>query len=377
VVLNSLGFELPSRVRLKVRSEHAGVVNIAERRERHLAIAASLGATCEEAMVAWLGASESLRSNGSAVVTLPGDGTPLFVKLLSLTDLECEPKHWRSTANCFGLPPSYGYRIGSAGFGVRRELESHEIANRWVLTGERAQFPLMHGHRIVPIARPVFPAPVWPTPWGDDPAVAARHAAIEQSSHSVAVFFELFSENLLQWMRGRPGCAPSSHDDVRRLEPQLLDLVSFINERGLLHMDAHFENIVTDGEEVYLTDFGLAISDRFELSDSERAFFKRHRGFDCATVLTSLVHAIFTRHAGERDWRDAFRAFLDGSGQPCDGMPDADRDFLTRRGPLWLAMGRFYERLRDDITTEFPAEEIRRLLKEGAPAGGGPGARSV
>jgi hypothetical protein len=367
VVPNSLGFDLVLRGCPEVRTEQAGVVNAAERRERHLAIAAALDATCDEAMLAWLGASESLRSDGSALLTLPGDGTPLFVKLLPLTDLECEPKHWRSTANCFGLPPSYGYRIGGAGFGVRRELETHAIANRWVLAGERAQFPLMHGYRVVPIARPVFHAPVWPTPWGDDPAVAARHAAIEQSSHSVAVFFEQFSENLLQWMRGRPGGAPSSHVDVRRLEPRLLDLVSFINERGLLHMDAHFENIVTDGEEVYLTDFGLALADRFELSDSERAFFERHRGFDCATVLTSLVHAIFTRHAGERDWRDAFRAFLDGSLPPCDGMPDADRNFLTRRGPLWLAMGRFYERLRDDITTDFPAEQIRRLIKAGAP----------
>lgn len=198
--------------------------------------------------------------------------------------------------------------------------------------------------------------------------MVARHAAIEQSSHCVAVFLEPFRGNLLQWLRDRPAGTPGSDNDVLHLEPQLLELMEFINERGLLHMDAHFENIVTDGEEIYLTDFGLAISDTFELSDSENAFYERHRCFDDVTTLTSLVHAILTRHAGARGWRDALRAFLDGSGPPFGEMPEADRDFLTRRGPLWLAMAGFYRSLRDDITTDFPAEEIERLLEAGAPA---------
>ena len=338
-----------------------------ERLERHRAIAAALEAIGDEELAGWLGASEPLRLGGCALLTLPGDGTPLFVKLLSLTDLELKPHHWPSTANCFGLPPSYGYRIGSAGFGVRRELETHAIANGWVVAGERTQFPLMHGHRVVPIARQVYHAPRWPKPWGDDPAVAARHAAIEQSSHCVAVFVEPFPRNLLQGLRDRPAGTPGSDDDVLRLEPQLLELAEFINRRGFRHMDAHFENIVADGEEIYLTDFGLAISDAFELSAAERAFFDRHRCFDGATMMNSLVHAIFTRHAGECGWRDALRAFLDESGPPFDEMPDADRDFLIRRGPLWLAMGGFYESLRNDITTDFPAEEIERLLEAGAP----------
>jgi hypothetical protein len=339
----------------------------AQRLERHRAIAAALEAIGDEVLAAWIAASEPLRRDGYASLTLPGDGTALFVKLLSLTDLELKPRHWSSTANHFGLPPSYGYRIGSAGFGVRRELETHAIANGWVVAGECAQFPRMHGHRLVPIARQAFPAPRWPKPWGDNPAVAARHAAIEQSSHCVAVFLEPFRCNLLQWLRDRPAGTPGSDDDVLRLEPQLLGLAEFVNRRGLRHMDAHFENLVTDGEEIYLTDFGLAISDTFELSASEHAFFERHRRFDGATMLTSLVHAIFTRHAGEFGWRDALREFLDESGPPFDEMPDADRDFLIRRGPLWLAMAGFYESLRDDITTDFPAEEIERLREVGAP----------
>ena len=70
---------------------------------------------------------------------------------------------------------------------------------------------------------------------------------------------------------------------------------------------------------------------------------------------------------GEFGWRDALQAFLDESGPALNEMPDADRDFLIRRGPLSLAMAGFYESLRDDITTDFPAGEIERLLEAGAP----------
>lgn len=271
-----------------------------ERLDRHRAIAAALEAIGDEDLAEWLGASEPLRRDGFARLTLPGGGSPAFVKLLPVTDLELEPHNWLSTANCFGLPPCYGYRIGAAGFGVRRELGAHEIANRWVVAGERVQFPLMHGHRLVPIARPVLPTPVWPNPWGYDPAVAARHAAIERSSHCVAVFLEAFPGNLLQWFRDRPAGIPGAEDDVLRLEPQLLELTVFIKERGLLHMDAHFENIATDGEEIYFVDFVLALSDTFELAEPEATFIERHRCFDGVTAMTSLVHAIFTRHAGSR-----------------------------------------------------------------------------
>ena len=94
----------------------------AERLERHRAIAAALEAISDEELVAWIAASEPLRHDGHASLTLPGDDLPLFVKLLSVTELELKPQNWPSTANCFGLPPSYGYRIGSAGFGVQARV---------------------------------------------------------------------------------------------------------------------------------------------------------------------------------------------------------------------------------------------------------------
>ena len=50
------------------------------------------------------------------------------------------------------------------------------------------------------------------------------------------------------------------------VEKELEAGTSFMNARGLLHFDAHFQNILTDGERLYFADYGLAISSRFDLS---------------------------------------------------------------------------------------------------------------
>ena len=51
---------------------------------------------------------------------------------------------------------------------------------------------------------------------------------------------------------------------------------AFMNARGLLHFDAHFDNILTDGQRLYFADYGLALSSRFDLSEDEATFFDRH-----------------------------------------------------------------------------------------------------
>ncbi len=54
-------------------------------------------------------------------------------------------------------------------------------------------------------------------------------------------------------------------------------------------MDAHFANILTDGDHCYLTDFGLALSRGFQLDADEMSFFERHKNFDRCTALVRAV----------------------------------------------------------------------------------------
>ncbi|MFE3544320.1 hypothetical protein ACFXK0_15260 [Nocardia sp. NPDC059177] len=53
-----------------------------------------------------------------------------------------------------------------------------------------------------------------------------------------------------------------------------------MNSRGLLHLDTHFENILTDGSRLYFGDYGLALSADFDLSPSEAAFLDRNQTYD-------------------------------------------------------------------------------------------------
>ncbi len=69
---------------------------------------------------------------------------------------------------------------------------------------------------------------------------------------------------------------------------QTLDTVRFLQSRGIIHFDVHAGNLVTDGECVFLIDFGLVLDRDFELSDAERQFWQQHRRYDEATLLFEL-----------------------------------------------------------------------------------------
>lgn len=343
----------------------ADAEKLAARIARHATIQSVVDGLTDDALVRWLAGSDALLRDGFATLSPPGSDVPVFVKLLPLTDLEREPAHRGSTANLFGLPPFYNYRLGGAGFGVQRELVTHEIAGAWASAAIRTEFPLLHAARELPIARPIVREPVWPNAWGTDSSVAARHAAVERSTHSVAVFLEHFPATLLQWLWDRPLDAPEVSSNIAGLESRLLRVVDWMNSQGLLHMDAHFENILTDEEDLYFTDFGLALSNGFELSEVELEFFTNHQDLDRITVITSLVHAVFTRHAGSDNWREALHTFITTDGRSLPALPAGARDYILRRGALWQAMKEFYGRLRADITAPFPAEELLSLLEKG------------
>ncbi len=47
----------------------------------------------------------------------------------------------------------YHYGIGSAGFGVFRELVANIKITNWVLEGAITNFPLLYHYRVIPIVR--------------------------------------------------------------------------------------------------------------------------------------------------------------------------------------------------------------------------------
>lgn len=140
----------------------------------------------------------------SALISI--DDTPVFVKKIPLTDLEQLPQHFMSTANIFGLPLSYQYGVGSAGFGAWRELATHIMTTNWVITGKCANFPIMYHWRILPSS----PGDININYWGDieeyckywehSDAIHKRVKDLNKASAHIALFLEYVPQNLHEWL---------------------------------------------------------------------------------------------------------------------------------------------------------------------------------
>ncbi|MGI5054965.1 protein kinase family protein, partial [Streptomyces sp. JAC18] len=75
----------------------------------------------------------------------------------------------------------------------------------------------------------------------------------------------------------------------RWVEKALMDGADFMSSRGLVHFDAHFANILTDGRQLYFADFGLALSSRFDLSSGESSLLSDHLAYDRCYTASHLL----------------------------------------------------------------------------------------
>jgi hypothetical protein len=332
---------------------------VTDRRTRHGRVSALLAARSDGELAALVAAGRSVQvgvGGGSAVVDV--DGAAVFVKRIPLTDRELA--HPRSTANLFDLPVFCQYGIGGTDFNGWRELAANLTVTEGVLAGETESFPLLHHWRVLPGRPPVadehadIEAVV--ARMGGAPQVRTRMAALAAATRSLVLFWEYVPEPMTGWLRADP---------VGRAEPierQLAEIAAFLHGRALLHMDAHFDNFRTDGERIYLTDFGLATSPRFDLSAAEREFVARHAGHDADLTALHLVNWLVMTACGvpvpatggPAERNEYVRRCAAGDIPP-DVPPPVAR-VLRRHAATAARLNAFYWRLFDgDVRAEYPA----------------------
>jgi hypothetical protein len=335
----------------------------ASRLARHHHVSRRLARLGDDALAERLDQAGAGRASiGGTTLTLDLDGVPVFVKQLALTELERRPEHLHSTANLFQLPTFYQYAVGSAGFGAWRELAAHSMTTAWVLGDEHPSFPILHHWRVV--ERP--PRPAAPTDreelersvafWEGSPAVRARLEAMARSGASLVLFMEPIPHTVRDWLgarvaEGGVGAAAA----CQRVEERLAAALAFMNARGLLHLDAHIGNLLTDGEEVFLADFGLALGADFELGAEEATFFREHLGYDRAYATTFLVRWLLTAlgtTAAERDWILRRAAEGDTGAE----LPAYAAELVRRHAPVAVVLSDFLRALHTGSKrTPYPA----------------------
>lgn len=305
---------------------------------------------------------------GGTAVLLDIEGTPVFAKRVALTDLERRPENVMSTANMFQLPTFCQYGVGGPGFGVWRELAANAMTTSWVLGKQCESFPVMYHWRVRPGAPPTHEehADLERTVayFAGSPAVRERLEAVARSSASVVLFLEYIPQNLDEWLTAQ---VASGDDAVESacvmVERDLRHAVSFMNANGLLHFDAHFRNVLTDGQRLYFADLGLATSPRFELSDAEVGFLDEHMNHDAGYAVMKLVNWLVAALTGVVDWEERFE-FIRRCAKGDDplNVPAPAAAIIKRYAPVVVVMNEFYWKLHGESrTTPYPADEIERV----------------
>lgn len=341
---------------LHLRWRHNEVM-LATRRARHDVVSASLAARADDELSASLRSAPAGAVGGGSSV-LEVDGIPVFAKRIPITDRELA--HPLSTANLFDVPLlcQYGmHRLAGPGFGAWRELAASITVTEGVLAGESETFALLHHWRVLPGRPPVasehedIEAVV--AQFEGDTAVRTRLEALAGARSSLVLFLEYFPAPLIDTLNDPLGSA-------ERFERQLFEAVAFLRSRELLHMDGHFANMRADVDRLYLVDFGLATSSRFDLSDAERDFVARHVNHDADYASMRLVNWLVTTVcsvpmpvSGGPAERNAYVRRCATGDIPQD-IPHAVAAILARHAPAAAAMNDLHWRLVDgDIHAQY------------------------
>ncbi|MEU4837653.1 serine/threonine protein phosphatase [Nocardia testacea] len=280
---------------------------------RHRRFSAFLASRSDVELVMLMdaGRSETVGVGGGSVV-LDISGVPVFAKRIPLTDRELA--HPGATANLFDLPVYCQYGIGGPSFNAWRELAANIAVTDGVLTGRTQAFPMLYHWRVLPGRSPIAAEHAdidrVVAAYGGCPAVRARLEALAVAASSLVLFCEYIPHALSDWLRHDPSGKAAT------VERQLSEIVRFLGDRRLLHMDGHFGNLRTDGQRIHLTDFGLATSPLFDLSPAEREFAELHVTHDARYAAMRLVNWLVTD--------------VCGVPMPADGGPVARNEYVLR-----------------------------------------------
>ncbi|AZN41359.1 protein kinase domain-containing protein [Paenibacillus albus] len=310
---------------------------------------------------------------GGSTALLQLEDRPIFAKIIPLTELESRTPNVMSTRNVFELPPYCHYGIGPPAGGVWREIAAHIMTTNWVLSKQCESFPIMYHWRVLHGSKPRTTISEDPGEvsrkveyWGSQ-AVGNRIEAIKEAKDSVVLFCEFIPYNLHEWLVEKVAIdEKTASSAIAMVDSNLRSAVSFMNANRLFHFDVHCKNILTDGHRIYITDFGLATSSRFELSESEVEFIERNKAHDGCYVVTELANWLVTVLGGARSQQDRvdfIRQYAQGLKKPA--LMDTATELIKRYAPIALAMNDFYANLGSvSRATPFPAEEIQAICSD-------------
>lgn len=241
----------------------------------------------------------------------------VFVKVIPLTKRQAD--HPYTTANHDQLPVWYNYGVGSAGFNPFRELAACEKTTGWVREGLTNSFPLLHHQRILELPEQEDQSETFDTyaaSWNDSEAIKQYMIQRQEATHFLVLCLEKLTP-LSEWFF-------SNQPQVEDLLPKAIETIRLLHKNQMIHFDAHALNWLTDGRDLMLTDFGLALDQDFDLSAEELEFFKTHKYYDYGQALDTVSNVTLPNYFSLSQEQQA------DINQALDCGPDNFPEFLYR-----------------------------------------------
>jgi tRNA A-37 threonylcarbamoyl transferase component Bud32 len=351
-----------------------------ERIARFAQISTVLALQSDQQLTRLVDAAEQLASGiGGTTLAFELDGCKVFAKRLRLTDLERRPECRMSTGNIFQLPALCQRNVGSVGFGVWRELAANAMTTGWVLSQQLESFPLMYHWRMMDGAAAARAAPLpkeladvegMVSYWGGAESMGVRLRALADATASIVIFLEYLPWNLSAWLGQQLAAGPAAMESACAMVERGLTVdIPKMNSLGLMHGDAHFDNILTDGHRLYFADLGLATSERFALTPDELSYLRHNASLDRAYVLAKWVNWLikaFAPTASSLQERMALvRAVAQAQAvhQRIPELPSDVAAIIHRHAPIASLVNDFYVKLHSERrSAHYPRDDIEAVL---------------
>lgn len=338
-----------------------------DRLKTYAKVSNALALLSDKALLQLLETNHAQPSFGGTKISLSISGVPVFAKKIKLTSLEMQSQNRHSTSNVFNLPPHYQFNYWSLGFGAWRELAANIMATNWVLSGECQNFPMMYHWRILP-CQPKAPKDIlsrkeiFAKLWNNNPAVLKRVNAIDTAPTEIVLFLESIPQTLQMWLEEKlRQNEAAAFSTITKVDQDLQAIISFINTKGLLHCDLNFINVLTDGNRLYLTDFGLAMSAHFELSQVETDFFNKHQKLDRYEASGYLALYVMGCLFGMQNADINLHEYVQGKSNKA--IAPWATDILNRYARIATVKDKFMEKFATNKTTPFPIHEFEAAEK--------------
>ena len=255
------------------------------------------------------------------------------------------------------------------------------MTTNWVLSDECPNFPMMYSWRICPVneVRTMHDADVKKLKetvenWNNSKEILKRLQAINASSRDLVVFLEYIPDVLWRWLHLEFAKDNECIDYAMNMSERDIHLINdFLKTKGFVHFDAHFGNYITDGKRLYLTDFGLALSEKFDLSVAERNLLERRKDYDRCQSLTNLVNWLVVKLYEEEDANDVMSRIheiipkllqdYDG-GRVVKYMTPSVANILRKYKDIAFVWYDFFIKMKmSDKNAIYPKGELEKLLE--------------